>query len=287
MWRWREGRDEVEHTWATVAKLMAKYPDMHFAASSAQYYVWLEQRDPKLLARIQALAREGRWHPVGGWWVESDANIPSGESLVRQALYGQRTYMRLFGHPSRVAWLPNTFGFAWSLPQILRQSGFDYFVTEEMRWNDTNRWPAKLNTFWWEGPDGSRIFVDMLYAYDHDLTPHRLAKEFDITRDSSASPRMLTVYGVGDHGGGPTMAMLLPVPSIDGVAFHSGSTLSRAGQAATTSSQVGGSISSRLRCELRTKPGCSSRRRMTSRTAQTRSSLVGQASSLSSRARGT
>jgi alpha-mannosidase len=208
MWRWREGRDEVEHTWTTVAKLMAKYPDMHFAASSAQYYVWLEQRDPKLLARIQALAREGRWHPVGGWWVESDANIPSGESLVRQALYGQRTYMRLFGRPSRVAWLPNTFGFAWSLPQILRQSGFEYFVTEEMRWNDTNRWPARLNTFWWEGPDGSRIFVDMLYAYDHDLTPHRLAKEFDITRDSSASPRMLTVYGVGDHGGGPTMAML-------------------------------------------------------------------------------
>jgi alpha-mannosidase len=208
MWRWREGRDEVEHTWTTVAKLMAKYPDMHFAASSAQYYVWLEQRDPRLLARIQALARAGRWHPVGGWWVESDANIPSGESLVRQALYGQRTFMRLFGHPSRVAWLPNTFGFAWSLPQILRQSGFEYFVTEEMRWNDTNRWPAKLNTFWWEGPDGSRIFVDMLYAYDHDLTPHRLAKEFDITRDSSASPRMLTVYGVGDHGGGPTMAML-------------------------------------------------------------------------------
>jgi alpha-mannosidase len=208
MWRWREGRDEVEHTWTTVAKLMAKYPDMHFAASSAQYYVWLEQRDPKLLARIQALAHAGRWHPVGGWWVESDANIPSGESLVRQALYGQRTFMRLFGHPSRVAWLPNTFGFAWSLPQILRQSGFEYFVTEEMRWNDTNRWPAKLNTFWWEGPDGSRIFVDMLYAYDHDLTPRRLAKEFDITRDSSASPRMLTVYGVGDHGGGPTMAML-------------------------------------------------------------------------------
>jgi alpha-mannosidase len=207
-WRWREGRDVVDATWATVTKLMAKYPDMHFAASSAQYYVWLEQHDPELLARIQALVREGRWDPVGGWWVESDANIPSGESLVRQALYGQRTYMRLFGKTSRVAWLPNSFGFAWSLPQILRKSGFDFFVTEEMRWNDTNAWPARLNYFWWEGPDGSRIFTDMVYSYDHDLSPRRLAKEFSVTRDSSASRRMLTVYGVGDHGGGPTMAML-------------------------------------------------------------------------------
>jgi alpha-mannosidase len=207
-WRWREGRDVVDATWATVTKLMAKYPDMHFAASSAQYYVWLEEHDPELLVRIQALVREGRWDPVGGWWVESDANIPSGESLVRQALYGQRTYMRLFGETSRVAWLPNTFGFAWSLPQILRKSGFDFFVTEEMRWNDTDAWPARLNYFWWEGPDGSRVFTDMIYSYDHDLSPRRLAKEFSVTRDSSASRRMLTVYGVGDHGGGPTMAML-------------------------------------------------------------------------------
>jgi alpha-mannosidase len=207
-WRWREGRDVVDATWATVTKLMSKYPDMHFAASSAQYYVWLERHDPELLARIQTLVSEGRWDPVGGWWVESDANIPSGESLVRQALYGQRTYMRLFGKTSRVAWLPNTFGFAWSLPQILRKSGFEFFVTEEMRWNDTDAWPAKLNAFWWEGPDGSRVFTDMIYSYDHDLSPRRLAKEFSVTRDSSASRRMLTVYGVGDHGGGPTMAML-------------------------------------------------------------------------------
>ena len=187
---------------------MAKYPDMHFAASSSQYYEWIAEQDPALLARIQSLAKAGRWNPVGGWWVEADANLPSGESLVRQALYGQRTLIRLFGKPARVAWLPNTFGFAWSLPQILRGSGFDFFVTEELRWNDTNRWPPGLDAFWWEGPDGSRIFTNMLFAYDHDLAPRRLAKEFVVTRDSSASPRMLTVYGVGDHGGGPTMQTL-------------------------------------------------------------------------------
>ncbi|MGH7646596.1 MAG: alpha-mannosidase [Gemmatimonadaceae bacterium] len=208
LWRWREGRRVVQTTWATVTKLMAKYPDMHFAASSAQYYVWLEHTDTVLLRKIQTLARDGRWDPVGGWWVESDANIPSGESLVRQALYGQRTYQRLFGKTSRVAWLPNTFGFPWSLPQIMLKSGQPFFVTEEMRWNDTDPWPARLNTFWWEGPDGSRVFTDMIYSYDHDLAPERLAKQFAVTRDSSASRRMLTVYGVGDHGGGPTMAML-------------------------------------------------------------------------------
>jgi alpha-mannosidase len=208
LWQVSSGRDAIDATWATVTKLMAKYPDMHFAASSAQYYEWIEEQDPALLARIQALAKSNRWNPVGGWWVESDANLPSGESLVRQALYGQRTFTRLFGKPARVAWLPNSFGFPWSLPQILRKSGFDFFVTEEMRWNDTNHWPSSLDAFWWEGADGSRIFTDMIYAYDHDLAPRRLAKEFVVTRDSSASPRMLTVYGVGDHGGGPTMQML-------------------------------------------------------------------------------
>jgi len=208
LWQINSGRDAIQATWETATKLMAKYPDMHFAGSSAQYYLWLEEQDPALLARIQALAKDYRWDPVGGWWVEADANIPSGESLVRQALYGQRTFTRLFGRPSRVAWLANSFGFSWSLPQILRKSGFEFFVTEEMRWNDTSRWPPGLNTFWWEGPDGSRIFTDIIYAYDHDLASRHLAKEFVVTRDSSASPRMLTVYGVGDHGGGPTMQML-------------------------------------------------------------------------------
>ncbi len=217
LWRIRDGRDAIQATWATVTKLMAKYPDMHFAASSAQYYEWIEEQDPALLARIQSLAKAGRWNPVGGWWVEADANLPSGESLVRQALYGQRTLIRLFGKPARVAWLPNTFGFAWSLPQILRGSGFDFFVTEELRWNDTNRWPPGLDAFWWEGPDGTRIFTNMLFAYDHDLAPRRLAKELVVTRDSSASPRMLTVYGVGDHGGGPTMQTLDRVRDLERV----------------------------------------------------------------------
>ena len=207
-WRWRETQDVVNRTWSTATKLMAKYPDMHFAASAAVYYDWVEAARPDLLQRIKELEREGRWDVVGGWWLEPDVEMPSGESLVRQALYGQREFTRLFGHPARVAWIPDSFGFPYSLPQILMKSGTDFFVTQKVRWNTTNTWPATLNQFWWQGVDGTRIFTDIPYGYSHDLAPRTLATQMRSTRDSSAMPKMLTLYGVGDHGGGPTMAML-------------------------------------------------------------------------------
>lgn len=208
LWRWRETQQVVDATWSTATKLMAKYPDMHFAASAAQYYVWLEQRDPATLARIQQLEKAGRWNVVGGWWLEPDVNMPSGESLVRQGLYGQRTFMRLFGHPAQVAWIPDTFGYPWSLPQILAKSGMPFFVTQKLRWNDTNKWPARLNDFYWQGPDGTRVFAYIPYGYDSDLSPKELANQEEATIDSSATRHVLTLYGVGDHGGGPTMEML-------------------------------------------------------------------------------
>lgn len=208
LWRWRETQQVVDATWSTATKLMAKYPDMHFAASAAQYYVWLEQRDPATLARIQQLEKAGRWNLVGGWWLEPDVNMPSGESLVRQGLYGQRTFMRLFGHPAQVAWIPDTFGYPWSLPQIFAKSGMPFFVTQKLRWNDTNKWPARLNDFYWQGPDGTRVFAYIPYGYDSDLSPKELANQEVATIDSSATRHMLTLYGVGDHGGGPTMEML-------------------------------------------------------------------------------
>ncbi len=208
LWRWPETVDVVDATWGTATKLMRKYPEMQLAASSARYYDWLEERDPALLGRIRALAAAGRWHPVGGWWVEADANMPAGESFAHQALYGQQEYVRLFGAIARVAWIPDTFGYTWQLPQIFRQSGFESFVTQKLRWNDTNDWTADRNMFWWEGRDGTRILTYIPYGYDHDLEPERLAREWRATADSSAVPETLTLYGVGDHGGGPTMEML-------------------------------------------------------------------------------
>ncbi len=208
LWRWRETVDVVKRTWGTAVKLMDKYPRMRFAASAARYYAWLDSVAPDTLRAIQRLAREGRWAPVGGWWVEPDANLPSGESLVRQGLYGQRAFIRYFGEPARVGWLPDTFGYAWTLPQILRGQGLEYFVTQKLRWNDTNEWPSSLDLFWWQGPDGSRVLTYIPYGYDNDLEGADLASQWKATKDSAAVPTMLTLYGVGDHGGGPTMRML-------------------------------------------------------------------------------
>lgn len=208
LWRWDETVDVVRNTWRTAAKLLEKYPGTTFAGSAGAYYVWLERYEPSLLHELQRLQREGRWAPVGGWWVEADANLPSGEALVRQALYGQRTYQRLFGRMARVAWIPDTFGYAWTLPQIFRKSGLDAFVTQKVRWNDTDEWSADRNLFWWEGRDGTRILTYIPYGYTHQLQPSALAEEWKASRDSTAGRHMLVLYGVGDHGGGPTMEML-------------------------------------------------------------------------------
>lgn len=210
VWLWElvDGVEVLRNTWRTATKLLAKYPQMHFAGSSAYYYALLERDDPALLARIQAYVRAGRWDLVGGWWVEPDANMPSGESLVRQGLYGQRTFRRLFGRAARIGWTPDTFGYPWTLPQILLGSGLDGFVTQKLRWNDRNPWPPGKDAFWWEGPDGSRVLTYVPYGYDHDLDPDRLAAELDSTIAGGTMRRMLVLYGVGDHGGGPTMEML-------------------------------------------------------------------------------
>ncbi|HEX6559009.1 MAG TPA: glycoside hydrolase family 38 C-terminal domain-containing protein, partial [Longimicrobiales bacterium] len=208
LWRRPETIEVVRNTWRTAVKLLDKYPEMKFAASAAQYYVWLEQYEPDLLARIQQLVKEGRWILVGGMWVESDVNMPTGESLARQELYGQHTFMRLFGKYATVAWIPDTFGYPWQLPQIFTQAGLNEFVTQKLRWNDTNEWTADHNYFIWRGRDGTALPTYIPFGYDHDLNAQRLAREFRAQADSAATRRLLTLYGVGDHGGGPTMQML-------------------------------------------------------------------------------
>jgi alpha-mannosidase len=207
LWRWPETVDVVRNTWRTAVKLLDKYPEMKFAASSAKYYTWLEEYEPALLARIQELHRQKRWIITGGWWVEPDVNTPMGESLVRQGLYGQRTFLRLFGEAATVGWIPDTFGYPWTLPQLFAGAGLTSFITQKLRWND-NGWSADRNFFWWEGPDGTRIPTYIPFGYSHELQPDELAREWRAQADSAATDRVVTLYGVGDHGGGPTMAML-------------------------------------------------------------------------------
>ncbi|HEX4561430.1 MAG TPA: glycoside hydrolase family 38 C-terminal domain-containing protein, partial [Gemmatimonadales bacterium] len=207
LWRYTETMDVVEATWRTGLKLEQKFPSMTFAASAAQYYDWLANRAPGLLDSIRAADRTGRWEAVGGWWLEADQNMPGGESLVRQGLYGQRYFQKLFGHRSKVAWTPDSFGYPWQMPQIWHGLGMDFFVTQKIRWNDSTTFP--YDAFRWKGRDGTTIFAYNPYGYDHDLDGATLALEMrqDNARTDTAH-HMLVLYGVGDHGGGPTAEML-------------------------------------------------------------------------------
>ena len=206
LWRWRETIDVIRNTWRTSLKLSEIFPGYVFAGSSAAFYDAMDRLEPGLADSLVGAARAGIWSPVGGWWVEPDMNLPAGESLVRQGLYGQRYFQRRFGARSRVAWTPDTFGYPWTVPQILKGSGFDYFVTQKIRWNDSTTFP--YNAFWWEGRDGTRIFGYNPYGYTHDLDPMTLAEERVEDRARTGGHHQIVLYGVGDHGGGPTIEML-------------------------------------------------------------------------------
>jgi alpha-mannosidase len=206
LWRWHETIDVIRNTWRTSLKLAAIFPGYVFAGSSAAFYDAMDRLEPGLADSLVAATRAGSWAPVGGSWIEPDMNNPSGESLIRQVLYGQRYFQRRFGTRSKVAWTPDTFGYPWTVPQILRGAGFDSFVTQKMRWNDSTEFP--YNAFIWEGLDGSRIFTYNPYGYTHDLMPADLIRERVEDRARTGNHHQIVLYGVGDHGGGPTIEML-------------------------------------------------------------------------------
>ena len=153
---------------------MDRYPDYRFAASSAQHYAWLEQDAPELFARVAARIAEGRWEPVGGSWVEPDCNLPSGESLVRQLLYGQRYFESRFGRRCDVYWSPDTFGHNGQMPQILRHCGIERFLTQKLSWNQFTRPPH--DSFTWVGIDGSEVLAHLppIGTYNAELSPGQL-----------------------------------------------------------------------------------------------------------------
>jgi len=208
LWPWSEtSGDVIPNTWRTSLKLAAMFPGYVFAGSAAAYYDAMDRLQPTLADSLRAAVAAGQWAIVGGWWVEPDQNIPSGESLARQGLYGQRYFQRRYGHRARVGWTPDSFGYPWTLPQIYRQAGLDYFVTQKIRWNDSTQLP--YDAFWWEGRDGTRLFTYNPFGYDHDLAPAQLIKDrLDDVRRNAGIHHQLVLYGVGDHGGGPTIEML-------------------------------------------------------------------------------
>ena len=208
LWPWSEtSGDVIPNTWRTSLKLAAMFPGYVFAASAAAYYEAMDRLQPTLADSLRAAVNAGQWAIVGGWWVEPDQNIPSGEALVRQGLYGQRYFQHRYGHRARVGWTPDSFGYPWTLPQIYRQAGLDYFVTQKIRWNDSTQLP--YDAFWWEGRDGTRLFTYNPFGYDHDLAPAQLIRDrLDDVRRNAGIHHQIVLYGVGDHGGGPTIEML-------------------------------------------------------------------------------
>ncbi|HUS63991.1 MAG TPA: glycoside hydrolase family 38 C-terminal domain-containing protein [Kofleriaceae bacterium] len=214
LWRWQEGFQEVKATFRSALDRLREAPDLVFTASSACFYAWVEENDPAMFEEIRARVAEGRWCVTGGWWIEPDCNLPGGEAFVRQGLYGQRYLREKLGVTARVGYNPDAFGHAATLPQILRKSGIDRYCF--LRPNHAEReLPARL--FAWEGPDGSRVTTFRIpYEYcapGDDIEAHirRCAGELD-----AAPGDLMCFYGVGNHGGGPTIANLAQIRRLDG-----------------------------------------------------------------------
>jgi len=208
LWPWTETVDVVKRTFGTALQLMEEYPQYTYTQSAAAYNDWMADKYPDLNNQIKERIKEGRWEVVGGMWVEPDLNLPDGESLVRQLLVGKRWYEKNYGVDVKIGWNPDSFGYTWQLPQIYKKSGVDYFVTQKMTWNDTNQLPFKL--FWWESPDGSKVLAYFPHDYANDnLDPVRLAHDTVQARERAPGMTdMMDLFGIGDHGGGPTRAIL-------------------------------------------------------------------------------
>ncbi|MDN5766922.1 MAG: glycosyl hydrolase-related protein [Humibacillus sp.] len=208
LWPVRETVRKCARTFTNVTALAADYPELTFACSSAQQYAWMKERQPSLWQRIHDAVDAGTWEPVGGMWVEADGMMPSGESLVRQLLHGQRFFERELGRRCTGVWLPDSFGYSAAWPQIAKLAGAQWFLTQKLSWNDTNTFPH--HTFWWEGIDGTRILTHFPPAdtYESKLggaDVHRSARRH---LDKGRSRRALIPFGFGDGGGGPEREML-------------------------------------------------------------------------------
>ncbi|PSN77842.1 alpha-mannosidase, partial [filamentous cyanobacterium CCP4] len=174
LWPVADTWQAAENTFRSVLALQRDFPELTFSHSSPALFTWLEEHRPELFAAIQQQVKAGRWAIDAGLWVEPDLNLPGGEAIARQILYGQRYCAEKFGGISAIAWLPDTFGFCWQLPQLLAQGGIRYFATQKLRWNDTNPFPHDL--FTWQGPDGSEITGVTLPPIGTDIDPVAMAQ---------------------------------------------------------------------------------------------------------------
>ena len=209
LWTTDETYEVAERTFKSVLNLQQEFSDLTFGHTSPALYQWIEINRPQLFKQIQDAVGANKWEILGGMWIEPETNLVSGESLIRQLLYGQQYYRDKFGEISRVAWLPDSFGFTWQLPQIMQQCGIEYFVTGKLHWNDTNEFPH--GCFWWESPDGTQMLTLMSppnVTGVMDTNPITMADYAIAWETQTGLQEIFWLPGVGDHGGGPTRNML-------------------------------------------------------------------------------
>ena len=219
-WTVAQTREKVVRSFATVLKLMEEYPNYKFMSSQPVLYYFLKQRYPELFEQIKERVKEGRWEVEGGTWLEPDCNLTSGESLVRQFVYGKRFFREEFGRDNKILWLPDVFGYSGALPQIMKKSGVDYFMTTKLSWNQVNCIPN--DTFLWRGIDGSEVLTHLVTTvgvgqdakksffttYNGYLHPDAIMGGWERYQNKEINNDILISYGYGDGGGGPTRAML-------------------------------------------------------------------------------
>ena len=219
-WTVAQTREKVVRSFATVLKLMEEFPSYKFMSSQPVLYYFLKQRYPELYAKIKQRVAEGRWEVEGGMWLEADCNLTSGESLVRQFMHGKRFFREEFGKDNKILWLPDVFGYSGALPQIMKKSGIDYFMTTKLSWNQINRIPN--DTFLWKGIDGSEVLTHLITTlgigqdpkqsffttYNGMLHPDAIMGAWDRYQNKEINNDVLVAFGYGDGGGGPTRLML-------------------------------------------------------------------------------
>lgn len=207
LWRKAETIEVCKNTFENAFNLMKKYPEFTFSQSSSHYYRWMEELYPQIFEEIKKWVERGNWEIVGGMVIEPDCNLINGESWARHLLYGKSYFKKAFGIDVKIGWNPDSFGYHWNMPQIYQNSGIYAFITQKISWNDTNVFPYRI--FWWEGPDGSRVLVYFPFSYVYDFKdPFRLVDQLRQFEANTGFRNMLVLYGVGDHGGGPSEEML-------------------------------------------------------------------------------
>lgn len=219
MWREKHTKEKTLRSFSTAMRLFDEFDEFRFFQSSPQYYAYIKENSPRLYGQIKERIREGRWEAGGAMWVEADCNLPGGESLVRQIMYGKQFLKQEFGKDTDFVWLPDAFGFPFCLPQILKKSGINTFMTSKLSWNANNRFPH--DSFRWRGMDGSEVMGYFLttpaggfprqewaVTYNGSISPKALFGTYELYQEKEINSDVMTTYGHGDGGGGATRDMV-------------------------------------------------------------------------------